>query len=405
MEALAIVYAIPVFLVLIALEVGVAWWQRRSVYRIDDAINSLSLGLLSQITAVFTRLLTIGLYIVIFDHARVMTMPAGSPVVWVGALVAYDFFYYWQHRLGHERTVLWAAHVVHHQSELYNLTTALRQTSTGWLLGWVFYVPMAIAGVPPSVFTVVALIDLLYQFWVHTELVGSLGWFDRWFASPSNHRVHHAVNAQYLDRNYGGIFMVWDRMFGTFVDEDASDPPVYGTRAPLRSWNPVWANIEVYAGMGRDISLAGRVTDWWRVLVGRTGWRPAEAAAAMPSAPFDITREPFAPAVSRALLAYGIAQYAVLLAAGIQFLAMQRGRPIGALVPFALWLVASLTTLGIALEGRRVGVRLEQARLVLTVAGLWWTGAWFFIGPVEPTVLMVATVWAVVSCVWVERAR
>lgn len=190
-EALVIVLAIPVFFALIAIEAVVARRQGRVVYRLDDAISSLSLGLLSQVAGVFTKVLTVGVYIAVFDHARVTTLPASHPAVWLGALVAYDFCYYWQHRLGHERTLLWAAHVVHHQSEHYNLSTALRQTSSGWLLGWVFYMPLAVAGVPPTVFAVVALIDLLYQFWVHTELIGSLGWFDRWFASPSNHRVHH----------------------------------------------------------------------------------------------------------------------------------------------------------------------------------------------------------------------
>ena len=150
---------------------------------------------------------------------------------WLLALVFYDFCYYWLHRAGHETAIFWAAHVVHHQSQDYNLSTALRQTSSGALLGWIFYVPMAMAGVPPLVFGIVALIDLLYQFWVHTEHVGKLGWFDRWFCSPSNHRVHHAVNDSYLDRNYGGILIIWDRLFGSFKEED--EKCVYGTRIAL----------------------------------------------------------------------------------------------------------------------------------------------------------------------------
>jgi hypothetical protein len=142
------------------------------------------------------------------------------------------------HRIGHESAVFWASHVVHHQSQEYNLSTALRQTSSGALLGWIFYLPMAICGFPPQVFVVAAIVDLLYQYWIHTEQVGKLGWFDRWFASPSNHRVHHAVNDQYLDRNYGGIFMAWDRMFGTFVEEDekcgtAPRPPSPGSASNL----------------------------------------------------------------------------------------------------------------------------------------------------------------------------
>src|SRR3546814_10023481 len=126
-------------------------------------------------------------------------------------------------RMGHEVNILWAAHVVHPQSEQYNLSTALRQTSTGGLLGWIFYLPMALLGYPLQVFVAVALIDLLYQFWVHTEQVGKLGWFDRVFCSPSNHRAHHATNQRYLDHNYGGILIVWDRLFGTRSEEHTSE--------------------------------------------------------------------------------------------------------------------------------------------------------------------------------------
>jgi alkylglycerol monooxygenase len=208
-------------IVLAALEF--AWGVRkgRNTYRLADAINSISLGMLSQISAVFTRLLRVGLYTAVYASVSLVPLEEARAfwTTWQGwllALVFYDFCYYWLHRMGHEVAVLWAAHVVHHQSQDYNLSTALRQTSSGALLGWIFYLPMAVAGVPPLVFGIVALVDLLYQYWVHTEHVPKLGWFDRWFCSPSNHRVHHAVNDNYLDKNYGGILIVWDRLFGTF---------------------------------------------------------------------------------------------------------------------------------------------------------------------------------------------
>ena len=146
---------------------------------------------------------------------------------------------------------------------------------------------MAIAGFPPLVFAVVALIDLLYQFWVHTEQVGRLGGFDRWFCAPSNHRVHHAVNDVYLDRNYGGVLLVWDRLFGTYAEEDPAVPCVYGTRAPLRSWNPIRANLQVYAELGRDswraTPLARQAA---RLVRSRRAGGPADVAARWPKAPF-----------------------------------------------------------------------------------------------------------------------
>ena len=204
-------------------------------------------------------------------------------------------------RAGHRVAVLWAAHAVHHQSEDYNLGTALRQTSSGFLLGWLFYLPMAVLGVPPLVFGVVALIDLLYQFWVHTQQVGRLGWFDRWFCSPSNHRVHHAVNDRYLDKNYGGILIIWDRLFGTFKAEDELEPIVYGTRTPLSSFNPLWANLQVYRDLVLNSWRARSWADKLRVWFKPPGWRPADVAARWPKPAFKLQAvQRFNPPLGRA---------------------------------------------------------------------------------------------------------
>ena len=286
--AQVIVLATPVFLGLIATEFALGLARGRNTYRLNDALNSIGLGVMSQVTGVFGKLLRIGIYTLAFEHVALVRLPADAPWVWLFALVFYDFCYYWLHRAGHRVAVLWAAHAVHHQSEDYNLSTALRQTSSGFLLGWIFYLPMAVAGVPPLVFASVALIDLLYQFWVHTQQVGKLGWFDRWFCSPSNHRVHHAVNDKYLDKNYGGILIVWDRLFGSFIEEDDAEPCVYGTRSPLRSWNPVWANLQVYRDLVLDSWRARSWGDKLRVWLEPPGWRPADVAARWPKPVFDI---------------------------------------------------------------------------------------------------------------------
>ena len=282
----AIAYATPVFFLLIALELVVARARGMGgVYRLNDAVNSLSLGVMSQVVGVFVRVFNYGIYVLVFEHVAFGTWPHAW-WAWLLAIVCYDFCYYWNHRLGHESAVFWAAHVVHHQSQRYNLSTALRQTSSGAFLGWIFYLPMAIAGVPPEMFAVAAIVDLLYQYWIHTELIGKLGAFDRWFASPSNHRVHHAVNDGYIDRNYGGIFMAWDRLFGTFVEE--SERCVYGTRAPLDSWDPLWANLEVYADLVRKSGQCERWSDKLRVWFKPPGWQPAVAGSAWQKPAFDV---------------------------------------------------------------------------------------------------------------------
>jgi alkylglycerol monooxygenase len=348
-----IVLATPVFFLLIAIEFAWGWAKKRNTYRLNDAVNSIGLGMLSQITAVFMPLLTIGIYTVI--HGWVSTWHNDafwmSWYGWLLALVFYDFCYYWQHRAGHEVAVVWASHVVHHQSQDYNLSTALRQTSSGAFLGWIFYVPMAVAGVPPLVFGVVALIDLLYQFWVHTEHVPKLGWFDRWFCSPSNHRVHHAVNDSYLDRNYGGVLVVWDRLFGSFKEED--EQCVYGTRSPLNSWDPLWSNAEVYWALAKDSWHARSWRDKVRVWFKPPGWRPADVAARFPRAPFGVSRvERYHPPMTKGVAWFGAVQFTLLLS-GVAFFLWNADRT--PLSVSAIWLgvlAAVLWAVGAVMQGR-----------------------------------------------------
>ena len=321
-----IVYATPVFMLLIALEF--VWGYLRAkrgtghnTYRLNDSINSISLGMLSQISGILTKLLSIGIYTAVFSVVAIFP-DAVFWNTWYGlllALVFYDLCYYWNHRAGHEIAVFWAAHVVHHQSQQYNLSTALRQSSSGALLGWIFYIPMALAGVPPVVFGIVALIDLLYQFWVHTEQVGKLGWFDRVFCSPSNHRVHHAVNDPYLDKNYGGILVLWDRMFGTFEEE--KEKCVYGTRGLLNSWDPVWANLEIYALLWQR----SRATRYWKdkilIWLKPAGWLPDDLARANTKPAFSLAEvELYNPPLSPAQQWFATAQFVLMLAAVSLFL-------------------------------------------------------------------------------------
>ena len=345
----AIAYATPVFFALIALEYAIARARGMAgVYRLNDAINSLSLGVMSQVSGLFVKVLTFGIYVVAYEHLALGTWP-GEWWAWVLAVVFYDFCYYWNHRLGHESAVFWAAHVVHHQSQCYNLSTALRQTSSGALLGWIFYVPMAIAGVPPEMFVVAALIDLLYQYWIHTEVIGKLGWFDRWFASPSNHRVHHAVNDQYLDRNYGGILMAWDRMFGTFVEE--SERCVYGTRAPLESWDPLWANFEVYADLARKSRQARRWGDRLRVWFKPPGWHPE--GEPWTGYGFDINRvRTYDPPMTAGVRAFALLQITLAILGSVLVLWYAESLPTVPLVAAASTVIALLWLTGAVMQGR-----------------------------------------------------
>jgi sterol desaturase/sphingolipid hydroxylase (fatty acid hydroxylase superfamily) len=354
--AQVIVLATPVFLLLIGIEWLVGLRRGRNTYRLNDALNSIGLGILSQLVGVFSKLMAIGIYSLVFAHFSLWQLPADAPWVWALALLLYDLCYYCLHRAGHRCALLWAAHAVHHQSEDYNLSTALRQTSSGWIAGWLFYLPMAVLGFPPLVFAVVALVDLLYQFWVHTQQIGRLGWFDRWFCSPSNHRVHHAVNERYLDRNYGGILIVWDRLFGSFEEEDDAEPCVYGTRSPLRSWNPLWANLQVYADLLRDSRHAAHWTDKLRVWFAPPGWRPADVAARHPKPPFvlhEVRR--YDPPAGRGAQALAGALFLLLLGATMAFLWTAHTLGTAQQIGVAAAIVAGLWGVGMASEGRRSG--------------------------------------------------
>jgi alkylglycerol monooxygenase len=396
-----IVLATPVFLALIALEYAWGRWRGRNTYRLNDAINSISLGMLSQISAVLTRLFRIGIYTAVFSWVSFWHNDAfwTSPIGWLLALVFYDFCYYWLHRAGHEVAVFWAAHVVHHQSQDYNLSTALRQTSSGALLGWIFYLPMAVAGVPPLVFGVVALVDLLYQYWVHTEHVGKLGWFDRWFCSPSNHRVHHAVNDGYLDRNYGGILVVWDRMFGSFQEE--GEKCVYGTRAPLESWDPLWSNFEVYWALAKDSWLARSWGDKLRVWFKPPGWRPADVAARFPKPAFSVeAMRRYHPPMSRGMAWFAGIQFVVILNGVALFLWHADRLPIAQSAVWLAALTAALWAVGAAMQGR-----LSITEVLLVQAGALATATaaqgWIDLHRVfKPLAMVLAIVFVVARAGW-----
>ncbi len=339
-----IVYAVPLFVLAIVVELTYGQMRGRNTYRLNDAISSLLLGTLSQAR----RFVTLGVggyvYYLITQYFSLSLMDTSYWGTWVLAFVLYDFCYYWLHRMGHERTILWAAHVAHHQSEDYNLSTALRQTSTGFLLGWVFYIPMYLLGVPAEVVVTVASLNLIYQFWVHSEHIPKLGWYEWFFVTASNHRVHHAQNEVYLDRNYGGVFILWDRMFGTFQEELAEQPCIYGIRGPLNSWNPVKAITHIYLDMARDSWNTARWRDKLKVWGSRTGWRPEDVALASPRQKNDLSSfRKYDPEVSSTVGVYCFCQLLAIVAL-LNYLQIQEYSYAVGAAGWSLMLATAVTT-------------------------------------------------------------
>ena len=362
-----IVLAIPVFFVLIAAELALDRFAHRDYYRLGDTVNDLSCGIVDQVVAIFLKAAVFAGYVFVFERLRVATLPGGSPAIWVLGFLGVDFFYYWFHRLSHGVNAMWAAHVVHHQSEEFNLAVALRQGAFQGAFSWIFYLPLAVIGLPPLLFLTLSSINTLYQFWIHTRAIGRLGPFEAWLNTPSNHRVHHGRDPKYIDRNHGGVLIVWDRLFGTYQTEE--EEPVYGITKPLASWNPLWANlhywVELFELAFRTRSLGDRV----RVFLRSPGWRPENLGGYQPAPEVDkASYRKWDVAAPRGVAGYVIAQYLVLLASVSLFLNRQ-----AQLAPSLLWIGAtvillSVVALGGLLERKRWAPWLEASRLTAAVA-------------------------------------
>jgi len=267
-----VAFAVPIFVVLILLEVGLARWRGMDAYELRDSAASLIMGLGN-----FAQGLALGsaLYAATAWAWQFHIFEIGySPLAFIAIFFAEDLCYYWFHRLSHEHRVWWAAHVNHHSSQHYNLSTALRQTWTGNIAAtWVVWLPLALIGFPPGLIAFEKGISLVYQFWIHTEQVGRMPrWFEAFFNTPSHHRVHHATNPRYLDRNYAGILIVWDRLFGSFVPEADADPCRYGISKNLGTFNPLKIAFHEWQAIGRDLARAGTWRERAMVLFGPPGW-------------------------------------------------------------------------------------------------------------------------------------
>ena len=275
----ALLYAIPAFMVLVLLEVAYGHFVKNQKYRFFDTLSSLSSGVTNVLKD------SLGLAIVLISYPYLssklaITEMSDSVVTWVVAFIAIDFAGYWNHRLSHHINIFWNQHVIHHSSEDFNLACALRQSISN-VIGYtaVLLLPAALLGVPYSVITVLAPLHLFGQFWYHTQHIGKLGWLEYILVTPSQHRVHHAINPEYIDKNLGQIFSIWDRLFGTFQEELDEVPPRYGVLKPARTYNPLWINFQHFYNLSVDAWHAERFVDKLRIWFMPTGWRPADVAA------------------------------------------------------------------------------------------------------------------------------
>ena len=317
-KSIIITLAVPIFLFLIVVEYFYGLKIGKNNYKLSDTFTSLGLGLISRFPAMLNLGFQGAVFVYVGSSLNLKLLPLDNPFTWIIGFVLYDLSYYWMHRIHHEVKVLWATHSVHHHGEEFNLSTALRQTSTGWLWKWVFYLPMIMIGVPGQVFVTVAGVNLVYQFWVHTRHIGHLGVLEKIFVTPMNHGIHHAKNQEYIDANYGGVFILWDRIFGTYISEKPEVKPVYGTVKPLNSWNPIWANFQVFYQMVQDTIHTEKVADKIKIWYGPTSWRPEDMLTESSEvSPSDFHKK-YAPAINNQQKVFTIIQlFSVVIFAAI----------------------------------------------------------------------------------------
>ncbi len=368
-----IAIAIPFFFLGIFIEARIARRRRLDLYRLGDALADMGCGISQQLAGLFTAGLLLGVYSGLYENHRLFTLPTWA--AWALAIIGVDFVYYWWHRLSHEVNLLWAAHGVHHQSEDYNLAVALRQSMVTSLTYFPFLATLAFAGVPPLQLAVVNSLSTLYQFWIHTELVGKLPRFDRWFNSPSLHRVHHAINPKYLDRNHGATSIVWDRLFGTWQPEE--EQCVYGMTRPLGSYNSMWAQLDGFWQLLKLARHAPNPLEAVKVFVLSPAWRADWFPdAKLPPVAERSQQVKYDPKASPARRAWALVLFVALVLATLALLLWggrlsleERAGAVG-LVYLTLISISGL------LENRRWVVPFEVARWAVTAAsvGLFLTG-------------------------------
>lgn len=371
MDARLVALSIPLFFVLMGLEFVVLRRDPERRYRLHDSISSLSCGVGQQVLGAFLHFIPVAAYAAIYDHARLTTVPE-SPLTWVVLFLGVDLAYYAYHWASHRVNFFWATHAVHHQSEEYNLSTALRQSWFTATTSWLFYTPLALLGFPPAMFLVAYTLMILYQFWIHTRAVGTLGPLEWIFNTPSHHRVHHGIDPKYIDKNYAGVFIVWDRLFRTFRREDSE--PVYGVVQPLSSWNPFWANAEPFAKLWHMSRATKRLRDKLFLWIAPPEWRPADLGGRVTVPEVArATQKKYATEAPPIVNAYIVTGF--LLVSGATTALLEVSTKISALENAAIvgLVLVSLAVWAGLVERKPWAAPVELVKLTATVA----LGAWF----------------------------
>ena len=385
--AKALLYAIPFFMLLLAFEILYGYFIKNQKYKVMDTVSSISSGF----TNILKDSLGLGIILVTYPYlleTLALTEIKATWLVWVVAFIVIDFAGYWNHRLNHKVNFFWNQHVIHHSSEEFNLACALRQSVSN-LLGYFPFllIPAALVGVPNEVIAILAPIHLFAQFWYHTQHIGKMGWLEYIIITPSQHRVHHAINPEYIDKNLGQILSIWDRWFGTFQDELDEVPPQYGVLKPAETWNPVLINFQ---HLWRLIKDAWRTKSYWdklRIWFMPTGWRPADVASKFPIAiiedVYDFER--YKTPSTKALNGYAIFQLFSTLFFLLFMFYNYSNIGFEGLLLFGAFVFVGIYGYTTLMDRTSYAVYIEVFRGIAGVVIIWTTKDWFGINGIIPS--------------------
>lgn len=390
---------ISVFLLLVVIESIYSLRRKKNLFRLNDTLSNLAVGVGSRIFGLFTKAFLLFVYVWMYENVSFIKIPFTWWSV-VLCLILFDFLFYWAHRWGHEINFFWGAHSVHHQSEEYNLSVALRQSWIHDFIAFVIFLPIPMLGFDVVTFAIASSVDSFYQFWIHTKVIKKMpDWFEFIFNTPSHHRVHHGINPKYIDKNHAGVFIIWDRMFGTFQKEE--EEPTYGITKQLNSWNPFWANIHYYIELFQISGSIKRFGDKIKLIFSKPGWLPEElggykAVTTMHNNPkYDENPSNF-------MLRYVVVQFVLILAGTMALLYHFENLTLLFQLLSAFVIMLSVGICGAILENKswvRVAEHLRLAVillglnalyfrwypdwsiivLVLSIAGFIYFNAWFFL--------------------------
>jgi alkylglycerol monooxygenase len=392
-----IVLSIPIFFILIGIELIVERFINQKLYRLPDAIANISCGITSQLSGLLLTIVGIVAYQFVFEHVALFTLEKNW-LYWLALFLLVDFAYYWAHRMSHEINLFWGGHVVHHQSEEYNLSVALRQSSLQVIWTFAFNLPIALLGFETRDFALISALNTLYQFWIHTETIGRMGWFEYLFNTPSHHRVHHGRNPKYIDKNHAGSLIIWDKMFGTFQAEE--ERPTYGITKPINSWNAIWANISHYAEMGKDLK---RITSWHdriKYLFKKPGWLPDYLGGYQTAPDIDpSTYKKYDTPGTVSLNLYVLFQYVLCLVGTALFLFKANEFILSEKILITVLIAITVVNCGVLFENKRWVLWTELVRIIIYPLLLLWMTR----HALTPLIIILTSSYFFISLIWFTR--